>query len=264
MPFFMSTILSKGAPLPPAAAIASHLKHHWPRLAAPERIDEDDQAIRLRFGDVDVELCQFAAPYPSVELEGPCANSSLWPHAGTELRGHNAHTLVTVNAGLAPVAKSAILTQVTVAVMSAMPDAMGVLWSNAMLLVPTSLFIDYAKDVLPHGPPLDLWVDFRLRKLSDNRCAGFTTGLAGLGLMELEVPESPERPWELRYRMHCVAGYLLERGPVINDGDSVGDDLDDCIRVHYGASGMGLPGCVMRLTYGQHGKASWWRRLALR
>jgi hypothetical protein len=260
----MSTILSKGAPLPPVAAIEADLKHHWPLLPAPAAIDEGEGTLRFRLGKVDVAIGQFAAPYPWIELERACATSVLWPHASTELRAHVAHTLVTVNAGLDPVAKSAILTQVTVAVMSASPDAMGVLWSNAMLLSPKSLFIDYAKDVLPHGPPLDLWVDFRLRKLSDNRCAGFTTGLAGLGLMELEVAESPERPWELRHRMQCVAGYLLEHGAVINDGDSVGGNHDECIRVRYGASQVGIPGTVMRLTYGEDEKSTWWRLFSAR
>jgi hypothetical protein len=201
-----------------------------------------------------------AALYPWHELEGPCATSILWPKAASELRGHAAHTFVTVNAGLDPVAKSTVLTQVTVAVMAASPDALGVLWSNAMLLVPKALFVDFARDVLPHGPPLDIWVDFRIRKLGDTSCAGFTTGLAALGLMELEVPDSPEKPWELRQRLQSVAGYLLEHGAVINDGDSVGENADERIRVRFGKSEVGIPGTVMRLTYGE-GLGAAWRRL---
>jgi hypothetical protein len=264
MPLFMSTILFRRAALPDFDDVAAALAQYFPLLPPPAHIEEGEGTQRFQLAQVDVAIGLFAAPCPWMELQEPRASSALWANACTELRAHVAHILVSVNAGLELIAKATILTQATVAVMAAAPDAMGVLWSNARLLVPKALFIDYARDALPHGPPLDLWLDFRIQKTSDTSCAGFTCGLAALGLMEIEVAESPEKPWDLRNRMQRLAAYLLQRGDVVNEGDSVGEHADECIRVSFGKSQVGIAGTVMRLTYGDDEKGGWWRLFSAR
>ena len=202
------------------------------------------------------------APIPWVDFEGPCSTSYLWPNALTEAKEHTIHAIVTVMGELPPVQLSTLLTQVCAAVMTALPQAIGVFWNNAVMVVPKGLFCDFATSILPKGPPIPVWVDFRVGwSESGKTSAGFTTGLAALGLMELETQDATEPPSELRQRFESIAQYLLDNGPVIGDGNTVGNSATEQIRVTYSPSSFGAKGQVMRLTYERNQKnRSWWRR----
>jgi Domain of unknown function (DUF4261) len=54
---------------------------------------------------------------------------------------------------------------------------------------------------------------------------------------------------DLRDRFLSLAGYLIENGPVIEDGNTVGADANEKIQVIYSASQFGHDGQVMRLDY---------------
>ena len=161
---------------------------------------------------------------------------------------------------LAPIELSTRLTQATAAFMAACPSAIGVYWGNATLVVPKALFIDFAQEVMPSGPPLHIWVDLRIGRDSEESSSGFTSGMAALGHMELETQKCPEPPGELRKRFEALIGYLLEKGPVINDGDTIGEDANERIRVVYSTSAFGHEGQVMRLHYeAASPKKPWWK-----
>jgi hypothetical protein len=89
--------------------------------------------------------------------------------------------------------------------------------------------------------------------------SGFTTGMAALGHMEFEAQGAPEPPGELRKRFEALAGYVLEHGPVIEDGDTIGEDANERIRVVFSDSAFGHEGKVMRLEYERPSpQKPWW------
>ncbi len=88
---------------------------------------------------------------------------------------------------------------------------------------------------------------------------GFTTGMQSLGHMEFETQDSPEPPNELRERFHGLAIYVLENGPVIRDGDTIGEDANEKIQVVYADSAFGHEAKVMRLVYTPQQKKPWWQ-----
>jgi hypothetical protein len=102
---------------------------------------------------------------------------------------------------------------------------------------------------LPGAPPIYIWVDFRVG-MGESGASGFTVGMTALGHMELEAENVPETPVGLRERFFGLANYLMERGPVIQDGDTIGEDANERIRVIYADSAFGHEGAVMRLHYG--------------
>jgi Domain of unknown function (DUF4261) len=69
----------------------------------------------------------------------------------------------------------------------------------------------------------------------------------------------PSPPGELRERFHGLANYVLENGPVIRDGDTIGEDANEKIQVVYADSAFGHEGKVMRLVYTPQQKKPWWR-----
>ena len=240
--------------------VQRQLAANWPNLPAATEVEEGDGTLSLQLGESSVIMARMPAPIPWTDLEGPCATSILWRNAAEEVKRHMIHWIVTVNGELEPVAISTLLTQATAAAMAACSSAIGVYWGNATLVVPKDIFVDFAKEVLPHGPPLHVWVDFRVAKESENSSSGFTAGMKSLGHMELESQRSPEPPGELRKRLLTLAGYLVENGPVIRDGDTVGEDAEERIRVVYSDSAFGHEGTVMQLVYEKaSAKKPWWK-----
>jgi hypothetical protein len=136
--------------------------------------------------------------------------------------------------------------------MAVCDPALGIYWGNATLIVPKPVFIDFAVEVLPSGPPLHIWIDFLVGPGENGGSSGFTTGMAGLGHMEIEVLDAPETPGALRERLTALCGYLLENGPVIQDGNTIGADADEKIRVVVTESWFGAQGQVMALEYEGH------------
>ena len=135
---------------------------------------------------------------------------------------------------------------------------MGVYWGNASLLIPKPIFVEFAEQVLPQGPPLDIWIDFRVGWQAEERSAGFTQGMTALGHMELEAQDWPEKPSDLRERLQGLALYLLNNGRVIKDGDTVGQSASEKIRVVYAGSNVGHKGLVMQLRY-ESAHRPWWK-----
>jgi hypothetical protein len=229
--------------------IQRHFRTKWPYLPAPVDASDDGSTMGFRTGAAQIIVGRMSFPVPWSDLQGPCATSVLWPDATDVLQGHAAHYIVTATATLGPIEISSLLTKATASVLSTSSTALGVYWGSATLVIPKELFMSFAEDVLPHGPPLNIWVDFRVGRRSHSSIGGFTSGMTALGLMELEVADSPEQPADLRERLIEIATYLVENGPVIRDGDSIGRHESERIRVIYSDSIFGHAGRVMRLEY---------------
>jgi hypothetical protein len=240
--------------------IRDALSSNWAASATDERID--GEIISFRLDDFDVFVAPMPAPIPWSDLEGPCATSVLWPGAAEVLPLHQAHLVVTASGSNSPIETSEVLTKVTAALCQCVAEALGVFWTNAVMVVPKELFIEFATRVLPEGPPLPIWVDLRVGwNETKTASAGFTTGLAPLGLMELEASAASEQPSDLRQRFESLAYYLLENGPVIRDGDTIGNSEAEKIRVVYSSSNFGADGTVMRLEYAPPERSKpWWKK----
>jgi hypothetical protein len=253
----ISMVLLRNEEQLPVADIEREIRSRYPELEVSLTVDaEATPSFELKNGQLI--LGSMPAPVPWTDLEGPCATSILWKNAAEQVRAHKAHIIVTVLSDLDPVEKSILLTQCTTAVLAACDAAIGVYWGNATLIVPKNIFVEFAERVLPHGPPLDIWVDFRVGWKTRTTSAGFTQGMEALGHMEMEISEIPEKPAELRQRFQDLASYLLQ-GAVIRDGHTVGRDANEKIRVVYSGSSFGSTRRVMRLQYEGSPKRPWWK-----
>lgn len=258
MSVMISMILLRQPGELPAAAIERELQQRYPELAAS--LDSAEHGIpSFKLKEGMLILANMPAPIPWSDLEGPCATSMLWKNAAEEVQGHQSHILVTLMSEQNAVEQSMLLTKTTAAVLAACESAMGVYWGNATLVVPKQLFLDFTEQVLPLGPPLEIWVDFRVGWQSKTVSGGFTQGMEALGHMEIETQESPEKPSDLRERLQGLARYLLQNGAVIRDGDTIGQDTREKIRVIYSDSAFGNDKRVMRLQYETAGAKPWWK-----
>ena len=233
-----------------AEAICAQLAEKWPELPKAQKVKAEGEMLSFELGASTLIAMAMGAPIPWSDLEGPCKTSWLWKDAVKDLRDHTDHLVVTVMGPEDALTQATLLTQTCAAILGTCKNAPGVYWGNATLVVPSQLFQEFAVDILPKGPPIHIWVDFRVGKNDDGTCSGFTTGLQALGFMEAETENATESPGELRERFIALAGYLLENGPVIQDGNTVGGSADEKIRVVFSDSKFGHEGKVMRLEYG--------------
>lgn len=238
-------------------AIRADLAANWKDIPSVGPVEEHESAFTIDLGDSSVVAARMSVPIPWSSLEGACETSWLWPDAKEKLRKHADHMIVTMQGELEPVPMAVRLTQVTAAILGSCRGAIGVSWGGHGLLAPAALFRDMALQILPE-PTVPIWVDFRVGPAENGKSAGFTTGLAALGLMEFETLDSPEKPGELRSRLLDLASYLIANGPVIKDGDTVGGDENEKIRVVYSESAFGHEGKVMRLEHEAPKKRKRW------
>jgi hypothetical protein len=230
------------------AKIERDLMSTWPDLPPPDLTHERDSGLSFQLGDAEIILAVTPGPIPWSELEGPTVIKRFRRDAAKELKRHTRHLVVTVRGDLTPFVHSSILTQVTAAVLGTC-KTVGVYWVSAGLVVSPESFREFAVKSLPKAPPVPLWIDVRVRPKFFGGSSGFTVGLSAFGLMELECLHSPELPGELRERFVGLAGYLLQGGSAIRDGDAVGQNADECIRVIHSDSSFGRLNPVMRLLY---------------
>ena len=241
-------------------AIKADLEATWPDIGTIGSSEKSDNSISFSVGNSQVVLGLMPAPIPWSELEGPCATSVLWPNSADVLRDHKSHLIVTVmmEDDANPIEQSTRLTQVTSSVVHTCNEALGIYWGNATLVIQPELFRNFAVEVMPEAPPIYIWIDFRIGPNEQGTTSGFTHGMRALGHMELETENATDPPAELRERFEGLIMYLLENGPVIQDGDTIGQDANERITANYSESSFGHSDKVMRLDFASTGKRKGW------
>ena len=126
-------------------------------------------------------------------------------------------------------------------------DAVGVYWGEGTLVHEPSHFVRQAKSVSADNIPGPLWIDVRVEPNADGSLRCFTTGMAPLGFMEIEVRTSGLQPSELFEFIGDSACYIINRRMQIPDGDTMGRTATEQYKVRYGESMFDRP-TVMQLV----------------
>jgi hypothetical protein len=207
----------------------------------------DKGMFSFDLGDEFLALALMPAPYP--DLEGPIATSWMWPPQPPieSVKRHRSHLLITMTGGAeGPVQRRLILTAVT-ALAAKQRGVMAVYWPEATLVHFPPVFVEFAKEFnSPEMPPLYLWVDLRAIRNKDGTTGLFTTGLSALGHKEIEIPSIDMEPGELREWLLNIMYYLLENGPVLEHGQTIGMTAEQQLRIRHCRSSFGHPGTVIR------------------
>lgn len=211
--------------------------------------EKKDNTLSYRVGDYHVIYGLMPAPIPWSDLEHLCENAVFWPDAAEEMKKHKRHIIVTVMGDGNRIEQMNVLTQATIALTDSCEGAVGVYWCNSSHVLPPNKFSEIACQFIPNGLPLPIWVHFCVAQHPDGSSEGFTKGLAAFDLMEFETANSPEPAEELRNRLLGLAEYVIRDGVVIEDGDTIGEDANERIKITYAKSSFGAEGDVIRLDY---------------
>ncbi len=181
-----------------------------------------------------VTLLPVAIPWSS--LAGPCATSWWWPEATACMEQHACHFFVVLRGGsLDSVERRIILTRLTAAIVRE-SDAVGVYWGEGTLVHEPGEFLRQAESASPHHIPGTLWIDVRVEEYEDGSLRCFTTGLAPLGFLEIEVRKSYLASDELMSFVGDTACYIVNNRLHIADGETMGHTATEQYQVRDGPS----------------------------
>jgi hypothetical protein len=193
----------------------------------------DDGHLVFPFRDAQLAVSLMPAPVPWSDLEGPCATAWWWPEATEHMRRHRYHFLVALIGGsIDQVERRVILTKVVSAVVSG-TDAVGVYWAEGTVVHEPGQFVEQAESASEDDIPGPLWIDVRIEENDDGSYRCFTTGMAHLGFLEIEVERSRLAPEELMEFIGNTACYIVNGRKQIEDGETMGRTESERYKVRH-------------------------------
>lgn len=216
-----------------------------------EKLEKKEDTILFEINGELGFISLMPAPIPWSDLEGPCVTAWHWNQAEEIMRSHKFHYLVSLmpkNKEVTEVERALILTKIIASVLEA-TDSVGVYWAPGALVNSKDHFISTALEASSENLPLNLWIEFRIEKSGTDRINVITTGMNALGHKELEIINSKREISEILGFGYDIAYYLLENGPVIKDGDTLGMDADEKINAFYQKSLWDREEDVIQIQY---------------
>ena len=198
-------------------------------------VDEEEGIISVNHGSEGVGfLAHMPIPIPNEEAAENADRNILWPEGKEEAGRHQSHVIVT-NAGATgqtPV-QSAISVSKLALVALKLFDGMGVYWGNACVSNSREVFEELCDNLSEERLPVPVWLRFQLVRTADEQVGIYTLGMKQFGLMEIEAEDTPLDSEELLSFVSDIAHYLIQRGPVIKDGNTVGGSEEQRIVVRH-------------------------------
>lgn len=217
-------LFKDAAPISRAAVLAAwqSLFPNGPQLAVgagKEGVDEyivDDQR--------SVFVVHIARPVPTDEALAAIRSSWMWQGSDEPVRSHRAHAIVTAidQKGVADAAWD--VARVSAALLSAGSGA-ALYWGNSRQMHAVDNAIDLATDATT--PPIPLWVGITISGASkQGPFSAATHGLEALGHREFEVRNTKMSIGDLRMALLDLTAYVIENGPVLEHGQTIGPSAD--------------------------------------
>lgn len=179
-------------------------------------------------------LAHMPAPIPGNEAENNADGNFLWPEGKDQAAEHESHVIVTTMGGdeMPPVDAAIELTKLALVALRAF-DGLGVYWGNANVCNSREVFEGFCKGMTNEHVPVPIWLRFEFVSESEEEIGMYTLGMQQFNLMEIEVDRCKLSPGDLFEFVSNIAHYLIQTGPVISDGNTVGSDENQQILVRH-------------------------------
>ncbi len=232
----VALVALREAVFPSEADMFRRLQADRPDLPSIGDVERHEDVCTFAIGSDTAAVSLMDMPIPWEDLEPACAHAWYWPEAAQSMRNHGAHILVVVLSDSEDRVGVAMLLTNLVAAVAACTQTAGVCWVPAALVHPADAFVAASRERDREYLPLYLWVDFAIQQEPDGSHSLFTRGLQEFDVMEIEVRGSRKDPDLLLDRVFNVAHYLLENGPVLEDGETIGLTDEEEIPIVHGPS----------------------------
>jgi hypothetical protein len=179
-------------------------------------------------------LAHMPAPIPNQEAEENADGNFLWPKGREEAARHRSHVIVTnLGAGEQTPVQSAIAVSRLALAALKLFDGIGVYWGNASVCNSREAFEAFCQDISEEHVPVPMWLRFQLVRAAEDEVGLYTLGMRQFDLMDIEVDRCRMNPKDLFEFVSNIAHYLIQSGPVIADGNTVGGSEEERILVRH-------------------------------
>lgn len=197
-------------------------------------------------------LALMPIPIPGGEAEVNADGNFLWPSGREEAAAHRAHVIVTLAGGSGestPVASALALSKLALVALRLF-DGIGVYWGAASVCHSRESFESACEGMSDEQLPVLVWLRFQFVRDDDGSTFFYTLGMPAFGLMDIEVDRVEGEPGELFGFVADIAHYLLQNGPVIADGNTVGGSAEERIVVRHLPSRIDPDKTVHKILFG--------------
>lgn len=243
----LSFVLVAEPKLPDARLLRADLEGRLPAHLAITDMDADKRnVILLRAAGGTVMIGLIDAPLPKGQVDDLCAGAWYWRQACEATSAHRAHIAVSVlGTPLDKLDASLLQTHVVASLMDG--NAVASYWGAS--LQSRDAFLRQSAQINREQPPVWLWVNFRVSHDPEKGVSLSTQGMEAFGLREIEAKDVNRSGREVFSLLVGMGQYLLPRGPVIKDGETIGDSPLLNIRVRQGPSYWRDGATVYRVTW---------------
>lgn len=213
---------------------------------------DDRNIVTVARGDESIGfLAHMPAAIPGGEAEENADGNFLWPEGREEAATHRSHVIVTnIGAGDQSPIQSAIAVSRLALMALRLFDGIGVYWGNACVCNSRAVFEDFCQDMSDEHVPAPVWLRFQLVRASDDGFGMYTLGMRQFDLMDIEVDRCTMDVGDLFEFVSNIAHYLIQSGPVIADGNTVGGSAEERILVHHRPSMIDKKKKVYKIVFG--------------
>ncbi len=210
--------------------------------------DEVGPGFLVGVDDVVLAIRPVDLPLPPAAFTTALDLNRRWDGAPAAMARHSAHVIVGVVTSSHALAAAGAMTFACAALATLLP-AVAVVWTNAHTILSPEALHQAALTVAEPGVPLALWVGLHYLAAPGGQVAVLTSGLMPFAGRELEwLPH--DLPLEIvTERVIGTCWYLISKGPVIADRETLGIDEEECIRATYADAGQrpGVPVIQLRM-----------------
>ncbi|HET6828410.1 MAG TPA: DUF4261 domain-containing protein [Ramlibacter sp.] len=202
--------------------------------------------FRVHGGTVMIGLLE--QPLPKGEIDHACKWAWYWRTACDVMAPHEAHLLVTVmHTDLDRLGAALLQTKVVASLMDS--NAIASYWGSS--LQSKDAFLRQSAGASTDNLPVLLWINFRLTNDIEKGWTISTQGMEKFGLYEIESRDVNVDGRKLFGLIAGMAEYLIKKGPVIKDGETIGDSPAENIRVRHAPSYWREGETVYRVVFPQ-------------
>lgn len=157
-------------------------------------------------------------PYPD-PLQDSASFAHWWPNALSDIARSKSHFIVSSSWQKHSRLEAHMRQLILVRELIEQLPVIGVLWGSA--LTQADIFMSESVSAPEDGLPFSLWVLIQYSKQPNGNFLISTLGMCDFGAMEIETESN--LPWDQTFDLvRSVGSYILEEGPVIKDGDTIG------------------------------------------
>ena len=214
-------------------------------------VDDAKNVVTVTHGDDTVGfLAHMPAAIPNGEATNNADGNFLWPNGKSEAAAHRSHAIVTnIGAKEQTPVQSAITVSLLALVALEVFNGIGVYWGNASVSHSRRIFEHFSGDISEDHLPVPVWLRFQPVRVSDDEIGLYTVGMKQFGLMDLEVDRCKMNLEDLFEFISNLAHYLIQSGPVIADGNTVGGSEEDRILVRHRPSMIDKDRTVYKVVF---------------